>query len=315
MTPDDDYSDLRRGVREPGAIELGRPPPSEPSALAGLALLADLGRSFGGKPGSPPMASARRLASARAPRRLARRRRPRCPRPGWPTPFALLLWSNLVGFEAERSLAVRLAAQARRPDDREPVQGRHGRPRHDRSSAGPGSPAPIRGLSPPRSPCSRWPARAWPTTLGPPRGSACSSIARSPTGGWNLGNPVVFGTTLRPLPGPTGLALLALARLGRIRSKVVESAVAYLRSALSRDAGAGLAGLGPSRPPGLGRPSRPGLDGLAGLGLPGHRARESRAGRAGDAPAGQPGTIAGDCWGSRPRDANRPLSLWERGRR
>ena len=53
-----------------------------------------------------------------------------------------------------------------------------------------------------------------------------------PTGGWNLGNPIVFGTPLRPLPGPTGLALLALARLGA-SSKVVDQALAYLRSALA----------------------------------------------------------------------------------
>jgi hypothetical protein len=53
-----------------------------------------------------------------------------------------------------------------------------------------------------------------------------------PTGGWNLGNPIVFGTALRPLPGPTGLALLALARLGH-RSKAVDQAIAYLRPALA----------------------------------------------------------------------------------
>jgi hypothetical protein len=34
-----------------------------------------------------------------------------------------------------------------------------------------------------------------------------------PGGGWNVGNTVVFGTRLRPSPGPSGLALLALAKV------------------------------------------------------------------------------------------------------
>jgi hypothetical protein len=50
-----------------------------------------------------------------------------------------------------------------------------------------------------------------------------------PHGGWNYGNKVVFGQELRPQPGPTGLALLALAtRTTKTRSDVVEHAVAYL---------------------------------------------------------------------------------------
>ena len=57
-----------------------------------------------------------------------------------------------------------------------------------------------------------------------------------PGGGWNLGNPVVFGTPLRPLPGPTGLALLALAMTaGRttVPSNVLDPAIAYLQTALA----------------------------------------------------------------------------------
>jgi hypothetical protein len=53
-----------------------------------------------------------------------------------------------------------------------------------------------------------------------------------PSGGWNLGNPVVFKTPLRPLPGPTGLALLALSSLGAT-SPVVDAAIGYLKKALA----------------------------------------------------------------------------------
>ena len=38
-----------------------------------------------------------------------------------------------------------------------------------------------------------------------------------PHGGWNYGNKVVFGHELRPQPGPTGMALLALATRARQR--------------------------------------------------------------------------------------------------
>jgi hypothetical protein len=53
-----------------------------------------------------------------------------------------------------------------------------------------------------------------------------------PGGGWNLGNPVVFKTPLRPLPGPTGLALLALSRL-RGPSEIARPALSYLQKALT----------------------------------------------------------------------------------
>jgi hypothetical protein len=50
-------------------------------------------------------------------------------------------------------------------------------------------------------------------------------------GGWNYGNKSVFGTGLRPQPGPTGLALLALAAAGD-RSPAAARAVGYLVDAL-----------------------------------------------------------------------------------
>jgi hypothetical protein len=48
-------------------------------------------------------------------------------------------------------------------------------------------------------------------------------------GGWNYGNTSVFGRQLRPHPGPSGLALLALAtHLGTSRPRSVDSAIEYL---------------------------------------------------------------------------------------
>lgn len=52
-------------------------------------------------------------------------------------------------------------------------------------------------------------------------------------GGWNCGNTSVFGRQLRPHPGPTGLALLALAVCARgDRPRSVDRAIAYLRRTL-----------------------------------------------------------------------------------
>jgi len=52
-------------------------------------------------------------------------------------------------------------------------------------------------------------------------------------GGWNYGNTSVFGRQLRPQPGPTGLALLALAaRAHKVRPRSVDPAIAYLRRTL-----------------------------------------------------------------------------------
>ena len=48
-------------------------------------------------------------------------------------------------------------------------------------------------------------------------------------GGWNYGNTSVFGRQLRPQPGPTGLALLALAvHASKRRPRSVDLAITYL---------------------------------------------------------------------------------------
>jgi hypothetical protein len=201
-------------------------PAAEPSSLAALGLLA----GPGSEDRAAAMASARWLASIRRPDgsvgvSLG------LPEPGWPTPFALLVWSGLGGFKAERSGAVEWLLKlegrtmARSKDD--PMG-------HDPSIVG-------------------WPWVAGTHSWVEPSAMALLALAKEgradhpraregvrllldraiPNGGWNLGNPVVFGTPLRPFPGPTGLALLALARSGA-RSKVVDQALAYLQPALAR---------------------------------------------------------------------------------
>ena len=218
--------DLRRG---PGAwgYRARSAPAVEPTSLAGLALLAIEGGSDEGR--AAALASARRLASIRRPDGSLGVT-DALDEPGWPTSFAMLLWSALGGFEAERSAAtgwlVRLEGTTigRIKDD--PMG-------HDASIVG-------------------WPWVAGTHSWVEPSAIAVLALAREgkadhprvregarllldraiPGGGWNLGNPVVFGTPLRPLPGPSGLALLALSSLDR-RSKVVESAISYLRAALA----------------------------------------------------------------------------------
>ncbi|MEK7757853.1 MAG: hypothetical protein AAB385_11645, partial [Planctomycetota bacterium] len=53
-----------------------------------------------------------------------------------------------------------------------------------------------------------------------------------PNGGWNYGNPRVYKNTLRPFPGPTGIALTALA--GQPSDSRIEAGIAYLSHELRR---------------------------------------------------------------------------------
>jgi hypothetical protein len=67
-----------------------------------------------------------------------------------------------------------------------------------------------------------------------PRVSAAVHLIRDRAiagGGWNYGNNRLFGTDLRPQPGPTGMALLALAPCAD-RGDFVEHAIRYLQRAL-----------------------------------------------------------------------------------
>ncbi len=53
-----------------------------------------------------------------------------------------------------------------------------------------------------------------------------------PTGGWNYGNPRVYRNTLRPFPGPTGVALAALT--DQTADSRIETGITYLRNELER---------------------------------------------------------------------------------
>ncbi len=53
-----------------------------------------------------------------------------------------------------------------------------------------------------------------------------------PSGGWNYGNPRVYKNTLRPFPGPTGIALTALT--GQPSDPQIEAGISYLTRELRR---------------------------------------------------------------------------------
>jgi hypothetical protein len=154
--------------------------------------------------------------------------------PGWPTAYALLLWTILEHHtNPRRRAAAWLLAEKGQPiPSEEPSAGSI--VGHDPSLIG-------------------WPwidgTHSWlePTAL------AILALAREglaaharvaegvrllfdralPHGGWNYGNRSVFGRELRPQPGPTGLALLALAVVSSTeRPGPVDQAINYLRNTL-----------------------------------------------------------------------------------
>lgn len=147
--------------------------------------------------------------------------------PCWATPAVLLFWNALNGFETQRQRAVAwlLNQQGRTSpagSDPDHVLG------HDATLVG-------------------WP---WVTDTHSwlePTAMAVLALCREgkhahrrvgegvrlitdralPAGGWNYGNKSAFGSDLRPQPGPTGLALLAL-KAASGPSNVVENGLGYL---------------------------------------------------------------------------------------
>ena len=209
------------------AYRLGAPPCAEPTALAGLALLSSRG-------GPDHSADVRRAADW-----LATIQRldgsvgvsAAIPEPGWATPLAVLLWKAAAGHDdrcgrAGRWLLARQGRALSRAEDPQRIAG------HDTSLVG-------------------WPwvadTHSWlePTATavlaldrlglaGHPRvveGRALIRDRAVASGGWNYGNKSVFGRALRAQPGPTGLALLALAASGP-RDATVERARDYLLATL-----------------------------------------------------------------------------------
>jgi hypothetical protein len=151
--------------------------------------------------------------------------------PGWATPYAILAWSAVGGFEAPLGDAARgLLAAKGKPIPTGPENA--GVIGHDTTLIG-------------------WPwverTASWlePTVL------AILALSRAGLGnharvaeglslvldrairegGWNYGNKAVFGRALRPQPAPTSIALLALAAC-RCRAFAVNRALDYLRATL-----------------------------------------------------------------------------------
>jgi hypothetical protein len=153
--------------------------------------------------------------------------------PAWTTPHALLLWSALDGYEAERARAVRW------------LLGQKG-------LAIPNLAARKRGIGHDTS-LAGWPwidgTHSWlePTALAVlvlranghghhsrvAEGLCLIRDRAIAGGGWNYGNRAAFGHDLRPQPGPTGLALLALAGTDA-PERFVASSIAYLSGTLQR---------------------------------------------------------------------------------
>jgi len=158
--------------------------------------------------------------------------------PGWATPHALLLWSGLPGFESARR-AARTWLLGVEGKTLPRTKGSDGSIGHDSAAVG-------------------WPwvdgTHSWlePTALAVlalcvagfadhPRVKAGIELILDRSlkdGGWNYGNKSVFGHDLRPQPGPTGLALLALAAHGD-RAPAVTRALEYLQITLP-DLGSGV---------------------------------------------------------------------------
>ena len=233
MTGSDWVPDARRALisaqRAGGGWGYRRSAPScaEPTALGGLALLAS---GAGGESSAAARAAADRLASLQNPDGSVGVSEA-VPAPGWATPYALLLWDALgvhpePARSATRWLLVEKGRTVSRDDDPNRVAG------HDTTIVG-------------------WPwvgdTHSWlEPTAAAVLGLARRGLADHPrvregirlirdralaSGGWNYGNKAVFGRPLRPQPGPTGLALLALAD-GSPADETVSGALGYLARAL-----------------------------------------------------------------------------------
>jgi hypothetical protein len=228
----------------------GGSPAVEPTALAGLGLIATEGAPHfdslaAGTTGVP---AAVRPGAAW----LAGLQRddgslpavPGSPTPGWATPHAMLFWSRLEGFEERRRRArdwlLSVSGQPLSPAVEE-----RGVLGHDPSLVGWSwvanthswlEPTAMAILALCREGCQ----------ADPRVGQGVSLIVDRaiPSGGWNYGNNVVFGRALHPQPAPTGIALLALAIRGPHDCAVVPPAIDYLRRTLSSTRAAASVGWG-----------------------------------------------------------------------
>jgi hypothetical protein len=215
---------LAWGYRRSGTLSV------EPTSLACLGLLA----SAGDEPSDGIVATSREAANWVSGIQQADGCVPVSPNlktPGWSTPYALLLWSRLTGFEAAR-----LSARAWLLRDRNSprsVRAANDKILQDDSTI-PGWPwveGTFSWIEPTAMAILALCRESWgdhPRVIEGIRLILDRALDR---GGWNCGNKRVFGHELRPLPGPTGTALLALAAHGD-RSPTVSRALDYLRGTL-----------------------------------------------------------------------------------
>ncbi len=152
------------------------------------------------------------------------------PIPKWPTAFAALLWSQWSTYQRHLAPSLRWLQQREGhtfPKTKECVLG------HDTTIPG-------------------WPWVAGTHPWLEPTGLAMLALCRNQlaghqrirdgvrmildravaTGGWNIGNSSVFGHQLRPQPGPTGIALLALKAAAHEETPTVTRACHYLAETL-----------------------------------------------------------------------------------
>jgi hypothetical protein len=208
----------------------GAPPFAEPSALASLGLLA----SGNGDSAARDLADAQSTGEWIAAIQRADGSvpvSPDIPTSAWTTPLALIFWSNFPGFETYRRRARNwlIRVEGRTLPRNDPGAKLFG---HDSTAVG-------------------WPWVHGTHSWVEPTAMAVLALCREglsqhrrvlagihlildrslKSGGWNYGNPEVFGRELRPQPGPTAVALLALAAHHN-DSPECGRAIDYLRQAL-----------------------------------------------------------------------------------
>jgi hypothetical protein len=208
-------------------------PSVEPTVMACLAMMVSGDEETSPRASVPIRESARWLTSVQRPDGSLPVTEGLDASGGWPTAHALLLWSAVPGFQApaERARTWLLA----RKGEAIPID------------------ANAKKVVGHNSRLVGWPwieaTHSWlePTAMailalcrvglaGHPRVKAGVELILDralASGGWNYGNKAVFGTELRPQPGPTGLALLALAAGGvSARAPAIERGLTYLRRAI-----------------------------------------------------------------------------------
>jgi len=220
-----------RGLRVEGACWGYRPetvPATEPTALAALGFLATATEHQPASEQSEARAAADWLAAhQRSDGSLGVSTLLR--EPGWPTPYGILLWASLGAYPLQRQRALAWLLEQK------------GNTVETRGDGVVGHNARLVG----------WPwvpnTHSWlePTALAVlalvreglaehPRTVEGLRLIRDraiATGGWNYGNNVVFGQSLRPQPASTGLALMALAGTSDSPA-IVDRAIGYLLEVL-----------------------------------------------------------------------------------